>query len=183
MIYTLEKGYDSELKKRVEKSALYALPLAIVGIVAFASLTSNSTTGGGIGSPSKGTGGNGSVATTWTESGDGQQLVSSTVGTSVQNGGSGGAKAHASPSATNNSAAASNPTGSSVSVSPGRGGGETTVTTPVTPPVTVPDPVPTGGGSDGSGGSTTIVPVVPLPVTVCTKHVLDVVTGQEVCVN
>jgi hypothetical protein len=70
--YTLENGYDSQFKQRVERGALYALPIAIVGIVGFASLTSNSTTGGGVGSPSQGRGGNGAVATTWSSDGNGQ---------------------------------------------------------------------------------------------------------------
>ena len=43
MIYTLKAGYDRQLKQRVERTAAYGLPLAIIGVIGIASLTSNVT--------------------------------------------------------------------------------------------------------------------------------------------
>jgi hypothetical protein len=160
MKYTLENGYDSQLKQRLERGALYALPLAIVGMVGFASLTSNSSTGGGVGSPSKGTGGKGAVATTWDSDDSDRQLVSSNVGNNVQDttssSGSGGSQTNSDTSkSSTSSAATSNPIGGSVTVNPGQGGGETVSISPVsTDPIqpvasATADTTPSGSGDSG----------------------------------
>ena len=63
--YTLSGGYDKLIKKKVEKGTLFAVPLAVLAIVGLAALTSNTTTGPGVGSGSKGNSGQATVTKTF----------------------------------------------------------------------------------------------------------------------
>ncbi len=164
--YTLRGGYDRLIKKKVEKGTLFAVPLAILAIVGIAALTSNTTSGPGIGSSSKGTSGQSTVTRTFQNTAANDQTTAS----------SGSAESTTSGSSTQGSTGSSSTNGTSSSptrtIQPSSG--TTTGTTSGA----------TSNGSGSSGGSgTTIVPPAPLPpppVTVCVKGI-DPLTG--LCVN
>ena len=65
MRYTLRHGYDRQIKRKFERISLFAVPFAVLAIVGVAALTSNTTSGPGVGSPSDGTGGHSTVAKTF----------------------------------------------------------------------------------------------------------------------
>jgi hypothetical protein len=128
MKYTATGGYDREVKKKVEIGSIIAIPLTILAIVGLAALTSNTTTGPGIGNGSTGTSGNPTVTKTFNEGSDSQ--LSGSVSKNASNGGSSSTTTATQPQRTSS-------TQSTVSSTSGTSGSTSS------------------SGSSGSGGTTT----------------------------
>jgi hypothetical protein len=146
--YTVRGGYDRLIKKKVEKGTLFAVPVAIMTIVGFAALTSNTTTGPGVGSPSKGAGSGQSTVTKTFKTTANDQPDKNSTGTATGAQGTGDSLAQGGSSASSASGASGI---NARSIQPSSSSGSTVSSLPVSPTSGT-----TGGGTpSGSGGGGT----------------------------
>jgi hypothetical protein len=178
MRYTLSNGYDRQIKQRVEKGTLFVVPLTLLAIVGLAALTSNTTSGPGLGSPSSGVGGTSSVTRTFNIGKD-QLANASTMGAQGSTSSARSTTTKATSSTGSSSSSATLPSTSQTAgalqstPTPTTSTGGTTTPTP-----TVTNPLPSGGATDPSDCVCEVLAPVVEPVTAPLTNVVDPVTSS-----